>query len=226
MSFGINRNGSVLAWLGDIKNIPLKEQFYWLVENIAPEHNAESEFYNAQINVEFTDPPKIVRCLNSLSRLNSKFYNRYRVHLYKERSIEERIQDTARYKRLINNSADDFKVFISELNEIINENTNNAEIRKLLSTTGAPINTGLKGNKLLEIVYTTLLNDKDNSISPFFILYDLRLWADHSGCSDKFADCLSILGLSDSKNYSMIMEAIAEKIIHSCNTIESLIASP
>jgi hypothetical protein len=181
ISFGINPDGYVIVWLGDLMNaVPKREQFYWLVENIAPRGNLASEFYDAQINVKFTDPPEAIKCFNAVSKLNDSFHTKFNTLLYKERSIESRIEEARRYKRLIMESQDDFKRFVSEVNEIITENTNNANLRALLASKSIDVPKGSKGNKLLELVFSNLLGDESNRIAPFFYLYDLRLWADHS----------------------------------------------
>lgn len=212
ISFGINRNGSVVAWLGDLQErIPVRERFYWLVENKKPDGDAESEFYDAQIHARFTPPPAVIQCLNTLARLNATFHKHHAVHLYHDRSIEERVEETRRYKRLVLNNLDDFKRFVSELNEIINENTNNPELRRLLAAEGVPVQSGSKGNKLLELVYQHCLSDTENLIAPFFYLYDLRLWADHSIGDEKLREVATHLGVAPTE-YQRLLDSLVDAI--------------
>jgi hypothetical protein len=220
ISFGINRHGSVIAWLGDLKNMPDREQLYWLVENKAPEREVASEFYDSQIEVEYTSPPAVVQCLNELATLNASFHRRFGVHLYHDRSIEERIDETKRYKRLMFNNVDDLKRFVSELNEIINENTNNAGLRKLLADRGMPAEAGTKGNKLLQSVYESVLGDRSNLIAPFFYLYDLRLWADHSA-GDKYLQEVSGKLNVAPERYADLMEALIAAIRRSVHELHT-----
>lgn len=223
IAFGINTNGSVVAWLGDLQTgIPVREQFYWLVENKDPEGDAISEFYEAQVNATFTEPPAIVRALNALSKLNAAFHKKFGVHLYHERSIEERVEETRRYKRLLLNNVDDFKRFVSELNEIINENANNPELRRLLDAHGVTVNSGSKGNKLLAAVYDAVLHDKSNLIAPFFYLYDLRLWADHSMSDVTIKDVAAKLG-GDIDDYQGLMELLVQAINDSSERLFKLV---
>lgn len=224
ISFGINKNGSVLMWVGDIMhNIPQKEQFYLLVENIAPEGDADSEFYQAQINGEFTEPPLEIQTVNTVEKLNSAFESKFSCFLYKERSIEERINEARRYKRIIMNDMDDFKRFITELNEIINESTNNAALRALLSSKGVDFEKGSKGNKLLEKVYSSVLSDTNNLIAPFFFLYDLRLWAAHTGKDDVLAEVVNKLGLPAGSEFEAVLDALLEAILQSSEKLMELI---
>ncbi len=55
LQFGMNRNNHVIAWLGDIDKLPIGEQYYLRSENIDSSHDVASEFYDAQIDVVFTE---------------------------------------------------------------------------------------------------------------------------------------------------------------------------
>ena len=224
ISFGINKNGSVLMWLGDIMNkIPQREQFYLLVENKEPEGDATSEFYDAQINSVFTDHPLEIEALNQVEKLNSAFESKFSCFLYKERSIEERVDEARRYKRIIMNDADDFKRFISELNEIINESTNNSGLQQFLTSKSVAYEKGSKGNKLLEKIYTSILSDNNNNIAPFIYLYDLRLWADHMGMDKLFGEVIGKLGLPITSEYKDILNALLSSIYQSSEELIKLI---
>jgi hypothetical protein len=224
ISFGINKNGSVLMWVGDIMhNIPQREQFYLLVENVDPEGDANSDFYEAQVNAGFTQPPLEIKTLNTVEKLNSAFESKFSCFLYKERSIEERIDEARRYKRILMNDADDFKRFITELNEIINESTNNTALRTLLTSNGVDFKKCSKGNKLLEKIYTSVLGDTNNLIAPFFFLYDLRLWAAHTGKDDVLVDVTNKLGLPSDSEFKLILEALLTSILQSSERLMELI---
>jgi hypothetical protein len=224
ISFGINKNGSVIMWLGDIQDtIPQREQFYLLVENKEPEGEVASQFYDAQINAEFTDLPLEIKTLNQVEKLNSTFEAKYSYFLYKERSIEERIDEAKRYKRILMNDIDDFKIFISELNEIINESTNNIGLRQLLTSNNIAYEKGSKGNKLLEKVYCSIVGDTNNNISPFFYLYDLRLWADHTGKEEVLGEVTEKLGLPRESEFKDILDALLTAIHDSSQQLMDII---
>lgn len=224
IAFGINKNGSVLMWVGDImEKIPVLEQFYLLVENKAPEGDVASDFYEAQINAVFTEPPLEIRTLNTIEKLNSAFQFKYSCFIYKERSIEERIDEARRYKRILMNNMDDFKRFVTELNEIINESTNNNALRSLLDSKGIAYEKGSKGNKLLESVYVSVLGDTNNLIAPFYYLYDLRLWAAHSGKDDVLDEITNKLELPIGSEFNLILDALLTSILKSSEKLIELI---
>jgi hypothetical protein len=156
--------------------------------------------------------------------LNKAFHCVYGTYLYKERSVESRIGEAKRYKRLLISGEDDFKRFISELNEVISENTNNAGLRALLSQEGVDFEQGCKGNKLLELVYSNILHDSENLIAPFFYLYDLRLWADHSGLSYKLTGVAGKLQI-DRDNYTGLFARVVSGIRDSATALQTKIST-
>ncbi len=68
MPFGINKNGKVIMWLGDIARLPDAEQYYLRSENIESDHSIGSEFYDGQIECIFTDLFKKMLCLRIAQR--------------------------------------------------------------------------------------------------------------------------------------------------------------
>jgi hypothetical protein len=103
------------------------------------------------------------------------------------------------------------KRFISEFNEIINENVNNAEVRKLLAERRIAVASGTKGNKLLSAVYESILGDTENLVEPFFYLYDRRRWADHSMGDDLLNEVAAKLGVPPN-DYQRLMETLVAAI--------------
>jgi hypothetical protein len=63
ISFGINKNGKVIMWLGDIAKLPEPEQYYLRSENVESDHSIGSEFYDGASTSEC---PRF-RCLWKLS---------------------------------------------------------------------------------------------------------------------------------------------------------------
>lgn len=49
IQYGINQGGSVIMWLGDIVRLPEQEKQYLYSENIDPQYDLHSDFYNSQI---------------------------------------------------------------------------------------------------------------------------------------------------------------------------------
>lgn len=208
MPFGINGGGAVLAWLGDLKELPPAEQYHWHGLNIASQHDMKSEFYDAQIKAEFTDPPIGIQTINALEQWNAAFARKYGIKIYKPKSYANRIESVRRYRRILIQSEDDFVRFISELNEIINESVDTDQIRNFLATKGVTHDKEMRGNKLLELVYNKVLGDTTNIIQPFFMLYDLRLWADHDMGDSKLRDVATKLSIANLKDFDQILTSL------------------
>lgn len=212
LTFGINSKGTVIVWLGDLKQLPEAEQHHWREHNVPAQNDIKSEFYDAQINAKFTDYPIGIQAINALEEWNTVFARKHGIELYKPRAFKDRIEAVRRYRRIIIKSEDDFIRFVSELNEIINENVDNDEIRKFLKLKRVALKDGLKGNKLLEMVYRDVLGDTKNLISPFFWLYDLRLWADHDIGDGKLKDVAAKLAIADLKDFEAIFTKLLEHL--------------
>ena len=50
--------------------------------------------------------------------------------------------------------------------------------------------------------------ETSNQIAPFFYLYDLRLWADHAMGDDKLNTVAGKLGVSDPRDFNVLMTAL------------------
>ena len=92
-----------------------------------------------------------------------------------------------------------------------------------MTSKGVDFEKGSKGNKLLEKVYTSVLLDSNNLISPFFFLYDLRLWAAHTGKDEVLADVTKKLGLSKDSEFKYILDALLASILQSSEKLVELI---
>lgn len=224
--FGINCKGTIIAWLGDLQQLPHAEQVHWLSENIESQNDMKSQFFDAQIGSEFTDNPIGLQAINAIDEWNSSFARKHGIGLYKSKSFEEHLEGARRYRRIIIQSEDDFVRFVSELNEIVNESVDVANVKSFLESKNIPITSGIRGNKLLELVYTRVLGDAANVIEPFFMLYDLRLWADHDIGDDKFNDVVAKLGVTDAANFEAILTALLVRLRDAAQKLKDLYGDP
>lgn len=212
MSFGINSKGAIIAWLGDLMELSIAEQHHWREYNIPAQNDMKSEFFDAQINAQFTEHPIGIQVINALEEWNIAFARKKGIELYKPKAFMDRIEAVRRYRRIIIKSEDDFIRFVSELNEIINESVDNDQIRNFLKLNNVTPKEGSKGNKLLEMTYRDLLGDTKNLIAPFFWLYDLRLWADHDMGDNKLRDVAVKLGIADLNDFEAIFTKLLEHL--------------
>lgn len=178
IAFGINRNNRLIMWLGDIAALPVDEQHYLRSENVPSDHDIGSEFYDGQIEAQFTKPPPedllIAARKEFLAHAQKKFGSKLD-HL----SVEI-IESIRGLTPPIVETEDESGRVIRLLNQIVVESINNGLLETLLSRrAGDPVPKGsLKRlQKFFEIEYPNA--DIHSTLSPFFVLYDLRVLASH-----------------------------------------------
>ena len=221
ISFGINGNQRVIMWLGDILKLPEKEQYYLLSYNVESDHNLKSEFYNAQILVEWGSESKEGNIFKKISQINTKVKEKYSVNL----TILEK-ETLFYYSQLhipIKNTKKEFESLINILNKILVENIDVASIKKFLETKKEVNIKSLGSLKLLAklIYYACNFNTYDEAetfLSPLFCLYNLRITADHllstESEMEKLGKSLTKLNIPEEKreNYSYIYEKLISQL--------------
>lgn len=181
--FGVNKNGNVIMWLGDIARLPESEQYYLRSENIEPDHSIGSEFYDGQIEVKFTDHSKEDALFQKRSVFLEECFKRFGVkaaHLDKEVydlaiSFNAPIVDTEKERRHVADT----------LNKIYLESFDNNALGQILN--GFSVDPKKLGSiKRLQLVMEQIADPDDvsNIISPFYVLYDLRVAYSHLGSKE------------------------------------------
>jgi len=212
--FGINPNNKVVMWLGDLDVLPEKETLYLLSHNIASDHNIQSEFYEAQINAQFTEPMKEASILVSKNKINSLLNEKCSFKLFKTeyQDVDALFRVCSKYKKIFIGGVDDFKRIISEWNEILIEDILSPHLKEFLTNKNVSLKKGEKSIKLLEKFIGLILEEDQNIIEAYFILYDLRIWADHADAQSKFEDSIKRLGLSGSPNFLSIYQTLISRV--------------
>ncbi len=81
--FGINRNKKVIMWLGDLDKLPKEEQHYLRSENVESDHDLYSEFYDAQVETQFSNPSPENTLFHTRSECIKICKQKYNKDLYK-----------------------------------------------------------------------------------------------------------------------------------------------
>ena len=180
ISFGINRNGRLVMWLGDIARLPENEQFYLRSENIASDHSIGSEFYDGQIEAKFTDRPPEDQLFEQRSLFLEAGFSRFGkklAHLDREVldlaiSIRRPVVDTPTERRNVADALN--KVYLESLDNIALE-----QVLAILGQTASKLGSLKRLQKLVETVAPT--EDIATAMSPLYVLYDLRVAYSHLG---------------------------------------------
>jgi hypothetical protein len=178
ISFGINRHGNVVMWLGDIAKLPANEQHYLRSENIPSDHTLGSEFYDGQIEVKFTKQTKE----NELFRLRSEFLTicltRFGMSLG---HLDVEVLDLAlAFNPPLIDTPKERRHVADTLNKVYIESFDNGALDKVVTNLGvkSPGSGSLKRlQTILQAVAPT--NDIAALMSPLYALYDLRVAYSH-----------------------------------------------
>ena len=174
--FGINRNKKIIMWLGDIDKLPDNEKYYLLSENITPDFEIHSEFYEAQICVKWAEGALENQVFKIREELSELVEEKYGYALFKlEGEISKVVADLQKpifwENRHVSPVIESLnRVFVESLCEksikaIVREKCPNADIK------------GMRGLKLFSKLLTDVLeiDNADVLMCPFFVLYDYRI---------------------------------------------------
>lgn len=219
--FGINRNGKLICWLGDLYTVLSEKEnqehlHRFLASNVESDHDIVSDYYFQQIEAKFTDTDNENKILHQKATFENNIFDKYKLSISKL-NIDRLTID---YKHpIVSERQQVFNAYI-QLNNLLIETICSSEFKIFLQNNGIP-KTDLhnkKGLKLLEIFFTIILRFKDGSslISPLFVLYDLRVISSHKENSEfeqLYVSCNTRLGLpGDNIDYIIQYRCLIEKI--------------
>ena len=220
ISFGINENNKVIMWLGDIIDLNVEEQFYLRSENVPSDHSIGSEFYEAQIEVQWAEASAERKLLKKRLDFNEKVRDNY--NLAVAQLDTETLRVAKNIRKLLVNTNDAFKDLIIPLNELFVEAINNKDISKDLKQKYPELKEELKGKKGIKLLQLWLEKnttgiDVNVVIAPLFVLYDLRLVSAHlysdNSREELLESCCTRLGLAETeRNYIVIANTLIDKL--------------
>lgn len=182
IAFGINRHDALVMWLGDIAKLSDAEQYYLRSENIPSDHAIGSEFYDGQIEVRFTDRPPEDELFRARSDFLTACQSRFAASFG---HLDEAVHALAmKFNPPSVDTPKERRHVADTLNKIYLESLDNAALAKALAAAG--ITTKATGNlKRLQALLGTVGAERDIHalMSPFYVLYDLRVADSHISSS-------------------------------------------
>jgi uncharacterized protein YihD (DUF1040 family) len=183
ISFGINKYGRLVMWLGDIAQLPENEQHYLRSENVPSDHSIGSEFYDGQIECIFTD--KTLE--NKLFEQRSRFLDIcFRLSGQKIAHLEKEVLEIAiAIRRPIVDTDTERRNVADALNKIYLESLDKKALKKLLAPTVSD-ESNLGSLKLLQKLAENVFTSPDAAalMNPLYVLYDLRVAYSHLGSDE------------------------------------------
>lgn len=178
ISFGINKNGLVVMWLGDIAKMPEAEQYYLRSENVPSDHSIGSEFYEGQIECVFTEVSREDRLFKGRSALIEAIVKRFDKKIA---HLDDEVMNLAlAFNRPVVDTEKERRHVADTLNKIYIESFDNVALGDLLKSLGGTPKS-LGSLKRFQGFLERALPDEDinNILSPLYVLYDLRVAYSH-----------------------------------------------
>lgn len=190
ISFGINRHGKVIMWLGDVAKLPESEQYYLRSENVPSDHSIGSEFYDAQIEAVFTDLTIEAKAIKARSRFAQAFEARFGSKVF--HLDTELIETIAGLSPPLVDTEKERKHAFDSLNRIFVEAMDNAGLGKLLKSLGG-VAAGSGSLKRVQAVLETVKSDGSvaTALMPLYVLNDLRIAYSHLTSSSRRDELLT-----------------------------------
>lgn len=218
ISFGVNKSNKIILWLGDIDKLPSNEKHYLRSENIESDHDIQSEFYDAQIDVIFSAPSKQSTIFHLKKKLNDSVLLKLSFDLYMlDGEVSEVISNL---HRPIFWEDKHVGLVIESFNRIFVESINNKAIKSDLKVINSAIDTKNKGSlKLFQLWLEERLGCENTSdiMCPFYVLYDFRVITCHLQSSAKRSKILKSINtrldiVEDNTDYELIYDAIINRL--------------
>ncbi|WP_115584984.1 hypothetical protein [Xanthomonas arboricola] len=223
IAFGINRNKRVIMWLGDIDALPEDEQYFLRSENIDSDHDLHSEFYEAQIDVVFSDRSKQNELLHLRKSLNDLFNEKHGQGLFVlEGEAATVINNLTRpifwEERHVGPA-------IESLNRVFVESINIAFLKKAVKDKDSTRDLKSAGSlKTLQAWLEVVMGQSAHAdlALPFYVLYDFRIVCSHLLSVDKQAEMMQSvntrLGLDPANRdleliYDALISALTKSIL-------------
>lgn len=231
LSYGINRNGNVFCWLGDIEEkVPEKERLYLLSENIDSDHDVASEFYAATREAEFADYSNESRLLNERSAFDQFWNDEYSSKIFRyTKNIYDILEDLI---RPVNWNKQGVMHVFNSINKVCIESLCRDSIISVIKKEEPnfdPKNTGAM--KLLEKLIEVTNPDVDAKeiMKPFFVLYDFRLILDHDYTQEeekgKLDFCYERLEVAkDYNNFEKLYDKLIAELTKSYSKIVNILS--
>jgi hypothetical protein len=224
--FGINKNGKVVMWLGDIATLPEPEQYHLRSENVESDHSIGSEFYDGQIECIFTEPPAESKLFN----LRSEFVDACRRKFgIKIAHLDNEVIDIASsFNAPVVDSEKERRYVADTLNKIYVESFDSSALGTVISKAGGnPKNLGTLKRLQLALQSVGGTADVPKLLSPFFTLYDLRVAFLHLTSAEKAKAILESvtnrLAIAEGSGLLVIYERLLKEMVNSFEKMTELV---
>ncbi len=190
IDFGINPNDKVIFWLGDIAQLPLREQHYLRSENVPSDHRLGSAFYEAQIEctpAPGTEEDALLAARFEFLRAAETYFGQSISHLDAE--LLDAIRD---FYPPATFTGRDHKRLSQVLNQLCVESLDSSALKSLQKDRAIHDDSSGSLKRLQALLASEFSSlDAGATLAPFFVTYDLRLAHAHLTSQTRSAELLT-----------------------------------
>jgi len=219
--FGINRNGKVVFWLGDLAYLDSTSLQIMKPHNIESDHKIiDSEFYAAQLGCVWSEPNKELRACYKKEELFKLILKRYNINLsHLEDEVKKQIEDFAKPIIITKKT---IEPAINMLHKVIIEGVDLKSFKELylkISTEPQKGYKDWKSIKLYQALLENVISEKDDVqeiIAPLYLINDLRQYYDHLLPNEKKEDIEAnvkvSLGIASFEDIDMVYDGLIDRL--------------
>jgi hypothetical protein len=221
ISFGLNRQGKVIMWLGDLDRFPETELKMLAIHNVESDHDIGCEFYEGQIEAVFTELSQEQRVIRAQGELSVEVFSKFN-GLKLLQMDAEAAQLVSDLRRPLHFTETQFGDAMETMTKLLIERIDVAAVKKDLAPTlesrDAERLRSLGGLKALELWLLKKAGSENAKelMSPLFVLYDLRVAFKHLIPADKQEatkqSAIERLGLAPDTTLETIYDTVSEKL--------------
>lgn len=221
ISFGLNEHGKLIMWLGDLNDLERRDQVMLLAHNVPSDHSIGCEFYEGQIEAEFTELSQEQRLIRTAGEFATAVIERFD-HMKAYKMDAEAAELLMQLRRPVHFTEEEFGDSMETMTKLFIERIDIAPMKAMLREALGQNELERKGNlrelKTLQLWVEIILKfDQAGSVlAPLFVLYDLRVAYKHllprETAEQKKKSCLERLGLADGTGLEEMYNELTQQL--------------
>lgn len=221
ISFGLNRQGKIIMWLGDLDKFPEAELKMLAIHNVESDHDIGCEFYEGQIEAVFTELSQEQRIIRAQGEFSAEVFSSFK-RLKLLQMDAEAAQLVSHLQRPLHFTESQFGDAVEAMTKLLIERIDIAGLKRdvlpTLESREAERLQSLGGLKALEMWLSRRAEVQNASelMSPLFVLYDLRVAFKHLVPTEKQEatkqSAIQRLGLTVGASLETIYNTVCEKL--------------
>lgn len=219
IKFGINKNGNIQVWYGDLEQIPNNEQARFFADKVN-DTKPSFNFIRAELMCAPANIPHLTNIFHLRESINKNFHEKFNSALFLDKENSQEL--FTKICRPLYDSKEELTRTLSKINKLFTESLNISNLKEIINNQEKCKEKG--SIKTLEVFLEDIFSksDFDNIIRSFYILDDFRISDTHAGVEDKFTFCLSRLKITDN-NYSVAYEKMLVSLKESLKELNEVL---